>query len=53
MTKETALRRLEWRTEQLAWLVRTGAPEILIEKQREMVKAARAWAGSPPASIPD
>ena len=53
MTRETALRRLEWRTEQLAWFVRTDAPQVIIENQRGMVAEARAWVDSPPECTAD
>lgn len=53
MTLETALRRLENRTEQLARLVALSAPACLLEQQRKMVAEARGWIDSPPPEIPD
>lgn len=53
MTKENALRRLEYRTETLARLVLLGAPEIILENQRQLVAIAEGWVSSPPPDIPD
>lgn len=53
MTRETALRRLENRTEQLVRLVMLGAPEIMLEKQRDLVSRARGWVDNPPPEEPD
>lgn len=43
MTRATALRRLEYRTETLARLVLMDAPEIILENQRNLVTIAEGW----------
>ena len=53
MTLESALRRLEYRPEQLARMVSLGVPLIVIENQRRLVSQARGWVDSPPADILD
>lgn len=53
MTKDTALRRLENRTAQLARLKLLGAPSLIIENQRRLVSEAGEWVDAPPADIPD
>lgn len=53
MTRETALLRLENRTEQLMRLAVLGAPEIILDNQRRIVREARQWVDDPPPEIPD
>lgn len=43
MTRATALRRLEYRTETLARLVLMDAPEIILANQRNLVTIAEGW----------
>jgi hypothetical protein len=53
MTRDTALLRLQNRTEQLACMVIQGAPQIILDEQRRMVRQAREWVDNPPPEIPD
>jgi hypothetical protein len=53
MNKNTALLRLQNRTEQLVRLVLLNAPAIIIEEQRRMMRQAAEWVISPPPEIPD
>jgi len=53
MTKDTALLRLQNRTEQLARLMFPGAPAVILAEQRRMITQAAGWVASPPPEIPD
>lgn len=53
MTKETALRRLENRTNSLARLCLMNAPDIIIQNAERLVDEAAAWVDNPPPEIPD
>jgi len=53
MTRDTALLRLQNRTDQLARLMLLGAPDIIIQEQRRMIRQAAGWVENPPPEIPD
>ena len=53
MTRDTALLRLQYRTEQLMRMAVLGAPGVIIAEQQRMVAEAREWVDSPPPEIPD
>jgi hypothetical protein len=53
MTRETALLRLQNRTERLARMVLLEAPDIILDKQRQLVRQAARWVEDPPPEIPD
>ena len=53
MTKESALLRLQNRTEQLTRMVLLGAPDVIVQEQRRLVHQAAQWVTSPPPEFPD
>ena len=53
MTRDTALLRLQNRTNQLARLMLLNAPAVIVARQRQLVRQAADWVACPPPEIPD
>jgi hypothetical protein len=53
MTRETALLRLQNRTERLVRMILLDAPDIIVVEQRRLVRQAAGWVDNPPPEIPD